>query len=236
RSVPHVVIVEANDMSKLLASSHTRVFKLHGDFSNPDSLVFTTNQYDSYPRDEIISLLFKSSIAEGSIVFVGYSASDPNLRREWAWVKNHGLSRKLFLVSDQFDEYKRREFEDGGLRCIALGSFDLYPQFLRDLKLLVEEREGRGTPPSGLVSVGADPVDPSVAGALADMFERARRDLEAGRVRSAAAQLELLAPLVRNAASSGAPRDVEFAQRVILALANSLQWQGDRARALSLYR
>ena len=234
--ISFTVILRSPDFDRLSRSDDVQVIKLHGDLDEPDTLVFTRPQYDEYPKDELVSVTLKSDIARSSLVFIGYSASDSNLTREWKWVRSHGVLRDHFIVSDTFTEARRRELEDSRLRCIAIGDFVNYPQFLSELKALVEAQKGRGAPAGSVSPTDSEPVDPSVQEALADLFEEARSALDKGQIHTAVRRLETLLPLARSAAEGGGPAELEFAQRTTLALANAYQWQGERTRAVELYR
>ena len=57
------------------------IFKIHGCVSDYDSLVFTQNDYDEFTRKKkYLSAKLLTYFSEHPLVFVGYSASDPNIR------------------------------------------------------------------------------------------------------------------------------------------------------------
>jgi hypothetical protein len=55
------------------------LIKLHGDLAQPDTLVFTEEDYRQYPRDEILSTDLRALMVRKSFFFIGYSADDQNL-------------------------------------------------------------------------------------------------------------------------------------------------------------
>lgn len=57
------------------------IFKIHGCISDPLSLVLTKEDYESFEKDKkYLSAKLLTYFAEHPLIFVGYSASDPNIR------------------------------------------------------------------------------------------------------------------------------------------------------------
>ena len=57
------------------------IFKIHGCVSDPNSLVFTRRDYDEFARKkQYLSAKLLTYFSEHPLLFVGYSATDPNIR------------------------------------------------------------------------------------------------------------------------------------------------------------
>jgi hypothetical protein len=57
------------------------IFKIHGCASQPGSLVFTKSDYDEFMRKKkYLSAKMLTYFSEHPLLFIGYSASDPNIR------------------------------------------------------------------------------------------------------------------------------------------------------------
>lgn len=57
------------------------LFKIHGCTSRPDSLVFTQDDYDEFiRRKKYLSAKLLTFFSEHPLIFIGYSASDPNIQ------------------------------------------------------------------------------------------------------------------------------------------------------------
>ncbi|SKD08448.1 SIR2-like domain-containing protein [Chitinophaga ginsengisegetis] len=63
--------------------SKTQIFKIHGDLSNPDSIVLTKDQYLEFlknRRDNLIWKVLNERMATKSILFIGYTLEDLNIK------------------------------------------------------------------------------------------------------------------------------------------------------------
>nr|WP_261397496.1 SIR2 family protein [Nitratireductor aquimarinus] len=57
------------------------VYKIHGSIEEPDSIVFTQTDYDEFAKKKkFLSAKLLTFFNEHPLLFVGYSASDPNIR------------------------------------------------------------------------------------------------------------------------------------------------------------
>lgn len=72
----------------------TAVVKFHGDFSNHDSIVFReTDYYNRLDFEDPLDIRLRSEIIGRSVLFIGYSFSDPNVRYIW-----HKLAKQMHQV------------------------------------------------------------------------------------------------------------------------------------------
>ena len=73
-------VVFASDVISSAFSSIGEIVKIHGCVSNPQSIVFTMEDYDSFiKKRKYISAKLTTYFNEHVILFVGYSATDPNI-------------------------------------------------------------------------------------------------------------------------------------------------------------
>ena len=73
-------IVKVEDLG--IATPGDKLFlKFHGDLSNCDSVVFTTDDYERInDEDNFLNLRLKSDLLSKSILFIGYSLRDKNIQ------------------------------------------------------------------------------------------------------------------------------------------------------------
>jgi 8-oxo-dGTP pyrophosphatase MutT (NUDIX family) len=59
-----------------------RLYKMHGDLAFPEDIVITRTDYDQYDqRYRLMGSKFFNTVADTTLLFVGFSFSDPNFRR-----------------------------------------------------------------------------------------------------------------------------------------------------------
>ena len=76
----------SNDKALAQAENTKLIVKMHGDF---DKLVLKESDYDTYSNDfKLIETYVKGLIATNTILFVGFSAEDANVRKIFQWVKD----------------------------------------------------------------------------------------------------------------------------------------------------
>lgn len=107
RGKPFRKIVDVGDLARL-RNGETQIVKLHGDFDNDCSVVLTeTDHFDRLTFDSPLDIKFRSDSLARSILFIGYSLTDINIRlllhRLWRTWENSGQIRHrpksyIFLV------------------------------------------------------------------------------------------------------------------------------------------
>jgi hypothetical protein len=61
-------------------SQKTFIYKIHGDISHLDRIIITSEDYQHFDEDSILWGKIKTILAEFSVVFIGYSLKDRNVR------------------------------------------------------------------------------------------------------------------------------------------------------------
>ena len=95
--------VVASDKDLMKSSLDKKVVKMHGDFKN-HNIVFKEDDYINYSMNfPLIENYIKSIISTHTVLFIGYSYNDIDLKQVIKWAQNHSDVRPpMFLVT--FDE------------------------------------------------------------------------------------------------------------------------------------
>lgn len=107
---------------KILYANHASVgeiFKIHGCASDPESIVITRDDYDDFiKRKKYLSAKLLAFFAEHPLIFIGYSAEDPNIKTILADIdeilsEDGKLIPNIYILEwtdrDLGEEYPRRE-------------------------------------------------------------------------------------------------------------------------------
>ncbi len=88
------------------------LYKIHGDTSDPDSIVLTSKDYSQFydKLDTIFWNKIKGLLAEKTIVFVGYSLEDKNIQDVFEKIVQQisPLNKEFFIVTPTIQEHKLR--------------------------------------------------------------------------------------------------------------------------------
>ena len=105
--------VVSKDEDLPYTSSNRMLIKMHGDFKNKN-IVLKKSDYDNYEKNfQLISTLIKGLFTTNTILFIGYSYNDVNVKQIMNWIKEilKEETRKAFLV--EFTEKDDKEEENG---------------------------------------------------------------------------------------------------------------------------
>jgi SIR2-like domain len=96
-SKPYAKIANAKEIAAAPAEV-TRIIKYHGDFDNDGSLVLTETDFlDRLSFDSPLDVTFRADALGRTILFIGYSMSDPNIRlllhRIWGTWRRSGYEQ-----------------------------------------------------------------------------------------------------------------------------------------------
>lgn len=89
-------ICDVKDMA-LVHEGETQIVKFHGDYEHPQSIVFSeSSYYDRLDFDSPLDIKLRADMLGRSILFIGYSLSDVNIRLltyklDKLWKKNEAL-------------------------------------------------------------------------------------------------------------------------------------------------
>ena len=106
---------------KILYANHSsigEIFKIHGCSSDPSSIVINRDDYDNFLRKKkYLSAKMLAFFAEHPMIFIGYSAEDPNIRAILSDIdeilsENGELIPNIYLLewsAKEISDYPRRE-------------------------------------------------------------------------------------------------------------------------------
>ncbi len=113
------VIAEDADLVK--SSNPRRVIKMHGDFRH-HNIVFKEDDYLNYQFNfPLIENYVKSVLSSHTVVFVGYSYSDFNLKQITKWIQHHSDAKPpMYLIGFEHNPTQIRYLENHGIATIVL--------------------------------------------------------------------------------------------------------------------
>ncbi len=128
------------DLNDIVNSAHgeKQIIKFHGDFSNPESIVFTQGDYDK--RLEIekyhLDVLFRSHLLGKSVLFLGYGFGDINI--DYIFQKHselYGNSNlpKSYIVSFSKNEKKEAELKGKNVTTLFLESVEEFNNLIDNI-------------------------------------------------------------------------------------------------------
>lgn len=113
--LPHEVVVDDVDIP--LKEREPKVFKIHGSIERPASLVFSEEQYRTYPiTHPLMFTVLKAIFAEYLVIFIGFSLTDPNFKAIHGWVRDvlgrdHQRRAYAFVFQNDMDNHLQRYWE-----------------------------------------------------------------------------------------------------------------------------
>lgn len=89
------------------------LYKIHGDIDIPDSMIITESDYRSYydsGKEDLIWHKIKTLISEYSILFIGYSFGDSNIKSIFEYILKRlgGLHKNCYLITRNLSDHKKR--------------------------------------------------------------------------------------------------------------------------------
>lgn len=112
-----LVSVVRNDRDCTYASNTpVSVYKIHGDFTNPESIVITSDDYNKFiesPSNPIMWAKVLTEFAQKHILFIGYSLEDDNILRIIRKISESvGKDQKeMYLIAPNLREDKQKELK-----------------------------------------------------------------------------------------------------------------------------
>lgn len=109
------------------------IFKIHGDINEPDKCVFFPSQYDElYSVGEQAPIFeLKKIISDKSILFVGFSMSDPYINHVMSFINKlyDGFTQEHFIITTE-----ENKFDNIRLTPILIDSYDQLENCLLEIK------------------------------------------------------------------------------------------------------
>lgn len=102
------------------------LIKMHGDFEN-GNFVLKEDDYVNYGQNfRLIKNYITSLVGTKTLLFIGYSFSDPDLKQIFAWIKNilQNDFKKAYMISvGDYDRYEEEYYKNWGISTIYAGMF-----------------------------------------------------------------------------------------------------------------
>ena len=130
--------------------TENKIIKMHGDFEH-NNFVLKEDDYLHYEQNfRLLTAYIKALIAENTIIFIGYSFNDPDLKQIFSWVKEvlgHDMPRSYMIVTKTaYSEADANYFKNFGIKVLYANMLwegsDHAEQMVRMLQFL-REKEGQ---------------------------------------------------------------------------------------------
>lgn len=143
------VIVHDKDL--LNADKGKYIIKMHGDLSEPSSIVLKEQDYLDYSQKHVlIELFIKSLLTDHIVLFLGYSLNDYNIKLILSWLnymrsQNGALDdnrRVGYIILDQeiVDDTQLSYFNSNNIEVININSMPLIQEIPTDLSNKIGKR------------------------------------------------------------------------------------------------
>lgn len=112
--------VISKDEHLVQSELQNHIIKMHGDFRD-NNIVFKEDDYLNYSNNfPLIENYIKSILSTNTILFLGYSYNDDNLKQVIKWIQNHSrIKPPMFLVVFEEDKNQSNYLENFGIKTIV---------------------------------------------------------------------------------------------------------------------
>lgn len=142
---PCDVIKQDTDFVTSKPLSEVKIYKMHGDISNPAHIVITRDDYDTYEsRYPTMLSKFYNDMAEESFLFLGFSFTDPNFDRILSRIRSRfgNLLREHYTIlrepNDDYESNKLRHFINNlkryNIQAVVIKSYNEITDILKKIK------------------------------------------------------------------------------------------------------
>jgi len=117
------VVCSDNDLVK--SSLQNKLIKMHGDLKN-HNIVFKEDDYLKYNLlFPLIENYVKSILSTHTVVFIGYSYNDTNLKQIVKWIQNYSnVKPPMYLVTYERNDNQIKYLENHGITTIVIDDID----------------------------------------------------------------------------------------------------------------
>ena len=131
-----VSVIVTEDRLTVGKKDEARIVKIHGDFNHPDKMVITERDFDLYlDRNPIMATFISNLFISSTMLLVGYSLDDADLRGLWQLLRNRlgKMSRPAYCITVGVSEEKRMRYQRRNITVVNLdGEPKNYKTILRD--------------------------------------------------------------------------------------------------------
>lgn len=110
-----------SDKDLVKCANTKKIIKMHGDFKN-HNIVFKEDDYLNYSHNfPLIENYIKSILSTHTIMFLGYSYSDINLKHIMRWIQNHSAyCPPMYLITFDSSDSQKKYLENHGITTLIL--------------------------------------------------------------------------------------------------------------------
>jgi hypothetical protein len=122
-----------------IQDKNTTVFKIHGDFTDPDSVVITSNDYKQFFEKPVNSELWdltKTEFLTKHILFIGYNLRDDNVINIIKHISDAvGKNKKdMFLIVPSINESRKKQLKKLGVTYYEAYASEFLNELITELK------------------------------------------------------------------------------------------------------
>ena len=140
--------VYGNKLNLIFSDSHTpyiddkkvNLFKIHGDLSDPDSIIITKSDYNRFFENDTeqntIWNIIKGIVATKSILFIGYNLEDSNVEVIFNKIKNKTgkNGKECYFVAPNIPPIKSVNLEKANIHPISLTEEKFFEELIEYLR------------------------------------------------------------------------------------------------------
>ncbi|EKN5071997.1 SIR2 family protein [Yersinia enterocolitica] len=137
----------SSDIDLAQSQLDKKIIKMHGDFRQ-HNFVFKEDDYLQYSQNfPLIENYIKGIFSTSTIVFLGYSYSDYDLKQIVSWVSNISKATpRKYLLQLSFDDAQAHYLKNHGISLLTPSNpsdsfYDLYLDFFNDLRTIQDKDE-----------------------------------------------------------------------------------------------
>ncbi len=121
----YIFDVICSDKDLVKSSLQNKLIKMHGDFKN-HNIVFKEDDYINYQYNcPLLENYIKSILSTHTVLFIGYSYNDINLKQILKWVQNHSDVRPpMYLAMFNSNPSQSKYLENHGITTLVLNDKD----------------------------------------------------------------------------------------------------------------
>ena len=133
-------VIFSDNHTPYIDTKKVNLFKIHGDLSNPDSIIITESDYNNFfskdTEQNTIWSVIKGIIATKSILFIGYSLEDTNVEVVFNKIREKiGENRKeCYFVAPNISTTKSIKLNKANIHPISLTGEKLFEELIEYLK------------------------------------------------------------------------------------------------------
>jgi len=123
-----------------LEKEKTHIFKVHGDLSEPESIIITKSDYNHFFKmdneNDIYWTIIKKELSTNNVLFLGYDLEDPNTSVIFEKISdalNHHR-KEWFLVAPNLKQHKINDLVTKGIQYINSTAEELINELIINLK------------------------------------------------------------------------------------------------------